>query len=247
MESGKPFNPPYGPKSYALLQLTEDQRKFYRALADDASARTKAIDQVVPARTGQTFVVARSQILRVSCHEDSQVADLDVFNLDDPKEHLSATQSRSVHGSHLTTGDRLWSHPIYQRAMMTIVADTVDPTRTPEGARSHDLLFGPCDEPMYRRITGKAGLPNCRDNLAGAIAGRGLKPEHVHDPLNIFMLTGIDSDGCLFYRDPRAKRGDYMEFFAEMDCLVAISACPGKSSGPNPGGLKIEIFDTRAS
>ena len=93
------------------------------------------------------------------------------------------------------------------------------------------------------RMLGKHGLPNCRDNLANAIAEFGLPPEAVHDPLNIFMMTGVNAEARLFYVSPRAKRGDYIELYADMDCLCAISACPGRSSGPNPGGLKLQIFD----
>ena len=235
--------PPCGPASYALLHLGADDLRFYKRIADDSALRKKVNELIVPARTGKGFVVPKGQLLRIECHRDTQVADFDVFNRDNPKEHFCASQTRAIHGTHVTTGDRLWSHPIYQRPMMTVVADTVGPGRTLEGARSHDLLFGPCDEKLYRRATGKSGLPNCRDNLAKTIAEFGLTPEDVHDPLNIFMLTGIALDGRLFYRDPTAKRGDYMELYAEMDCLCAISACPGKSSGQNPGGLKIEIYD----
>ena len=238
--------PPYGPQSYALLHLGEDALRFYKQLAEEVTGRQNVDAFVVPARTGKAFTVEQGQVLRVACHEDTQVADFDVFNRDNPKEAFSASQSRAIHGSHLTTGDRLWSHPIYQRPMMTIIADTVGPARTPEGAKSHDLLFGPCDEKLYRRATGKANLPNCRDNIAKAIAEFGLTPEDVHDPLNIFMLTGLEPSGKLFYRDPLARRGDYMEFYAEMNCLCAISACPGKSSGPHPGGLKIEILQPAA-
>ena len=60
----------------------------------------------------------------------------------------------------------------------------------------------------------------------------------------MFMLTGISDEDQLFFAAPEAKRGDYMELYAEMDTICAISACPGTSSGPNPGGLRIEIFDT---
>lgn len=238
--------PPYGPQSYALLRLGEDALRFYKALAEDRAQRRIVRELVVPARSGTAFIVETGQILHVACHEDKQVADFDVFNRDNPKEAFSASHSRAIHGSHLSTGDRLWSHPIYQRPMMTIIADSLDRASTPEGARSHDLLFGPCDEKLYQRATGRAGMPNCRDNIAKAIAPFGLAPEDVHDPLNIFMLTGLDGGGRLFYRDPLAMRGDYMEFYAEMDCLCAISACPGKSSGPNPGGLRIEISQPSA-
>ncbi len=101
-----------------------------------------------------------------------------------------------------------------------------------------------CDEQTHFRRTGRAGLPNCRDNLTRAVAEFGLGPEDVHDPFNVFMLTGIDEEGGLFHAPPEAKRGDYVEFHAEMDTICAVSACPGPSSGPNPGGLRVEIFAT---
>jgi uncharacterized protein YcgI (DUF1989 family) len=85
-------------------------------------------------------------------------------------------------------------------------------------------------------------MPNCRDNLTRAVIELGLTAEDVHDPFNIFMTTGLDQDGRLFYVPSSAKRGDHIEMYAEMDCICAVSACPGASSGPNPGGLRISIF-----
>lgn len=230
--------PPYGMKSYDLLGMTEAERAFYRGLGQDRASRREVAELIVPARTGASFAVAQGQLVRIECHEDAQVADLNLFNRDNPREHFSSSLSRVVHGSHLTAGHRLWSHPIYQRPMMTIVADSVDHGRSPEGAKPHDLLFGMCDEKLYFRLTGRHGMPNCRDNLTRAAAELGLAPEAVHDPLNIFMTTGLNEDGQLFYRPPRAKRGDHVEMYAEMDCVCAVSACPGASSGPRPGDSK---------
>lgn len=231
-------------RGYDRLQLDGDARRFYTRLAKDTASRTMVERLVIPARTGKAFTVERGRIVRIACHEDSQVADLNLFNRDSPKECFSSSKTRAVHGCHLTAGDRLWSHPIYQRPMMTIIADTVPRPRRDHGAISHDLLYGMCDEPTHFRRTGQHGLPNCRDNLTGAVAELGLAPEDVHDPFNIFMVTGIDDDGLLFYVAPDCKQGDYIELHAEMNCSCAVSACPGLSSGPNPGGLKIEVFET---
>jgi uncharacterized protein YcgI (DUF1989 family) len=235
--------PPYGLKSYELLHPTADRQRFYREIGENQALRRLARELLVAARTGKAFPVAKGQLLRVECHADAQVADFDVFNRENPKECFSSSTTRAIHGSHLTVGHQLWSHPIYQRPMMTIVADTVDHARTSQGAKPHDILFGMCDERLYFRLLGKHGLPNCRDNLTMAIAEFGLGPEDVHDPLNIFMMTGLNDQGRLFYEPPRAKCGDYMELYADMDCLCAVSACPGASSGPSPGGLKLRIFD----
>ncbi|MBI3076904.1 MAG: DUF1989 domain-containing protein [Deltaproteobacteria bacterium] len=87
------------------------------------------------------------------------------------------------------------------------------------------------------------GHPNCQDNLARAIRPYGLPAYAVQDAFNIFMKTGAKPSGHLFYKDPDAKKGDYMELLAEMDCLVSLSACPGKSSGPKTRRLGVEIYE----
>ena len=53
--------------------------------------------------------------------------------------------------------------------------------------------------------------------------------EHVvHDVLNVFMCTGFTRDtGQYFMKASPVRPGDYLEFFAEIDLLGALSACPG--------------------
>jgi hypothetical protein len=237
---------PHPLKGYDQLELTEAERVFYRTLTEQTGYRRPVAALTVAPRIGASFIVLKGQIVRIECDTDSQVADFNIFNRDNPKEHFSSSQTRVIHGSHVTTGHRLWSHPIYHRAMMTFIADTIDHAWSPEGARPHDLLYGMCDERTHFRRTGRHGMPNCRDNLTRAAAELGLAPEDVHDPLNIFMTTGLNAEGKVFFLSCRAKRGDYVEFHAEMDCACAISACPGSSSGPNPGGLKITTFAVKS-
>jgi uncharacterized protein YcgI (DUF1989 family) len=232
-------------KGYDQLAMSELDREFYDRLANDKSIRRQVAEQTVAARAGGSFFVPKGQLVRIACDTDGQVADFDVFNRDNPKEFFSSSLTRVIHGAHLTTGDRLWSHPFYYRPMMTIVADSLDQSPSAEGARPHDLLYGMCDEKTHFRRTGQHGLPNCRDNLTRAAAALGLGPEAVHDPLNIFMTTGLTPESKVFYIPTRARRDDYMELYAEMNCACAISACPGNSSGPNPGGLRITFFEVQ--
>jgi uncharacterized protein YcgI (DUF1989 family) len=49
----------------------------------------------------------------------------------------------------------------------------------------------------------------------------------VHDVLNVFQVTGLDEEGKYFMETSPAKMGEYFEFFAEVDVLCALSACPG--------------------
>jgi uncharacterized protein len=78
--------------------------------------------------------------------------------------------------------------------------------------------------------------------LLHAIAEFGLPPDHVHDAFNIFMTTGLGEDDRFFYLDHDAEQGDYVELFAELDRIAAISACPGASSGPQKRPPGIEIY-----
>ena len=76
---------------------------------------------------------------------------------------------------------------------------------------------------------------------------------YVHDVLNVFMCTGFTRDSHQYFKKASPVRpGDFLEFFAEIDLLGALSACPAGDCGANlrPGEamchpLLIEVFSTR--
>ena len=50
----------------------------------------------------------------------------------------------------------------------------------------------------------------------------------MHDVLNVFMCTGFTRDTHQYFMKASPVRpGDFIEFFAEIDLLGALSACPG--------------------
>jgi len=56
---------------------------------------------------------------------------------------------------------------------------------------------------------------------------------HVHDVMNVFMCTGYTRDTHQYFMKASPVRpGDFIEFFAEIDLLVALSACPGATAVP---------------
>ncbi len=214
-----------------------------RRLANDLAARRLCRELNIPKGIGKAFPINSGKILRITCAGGPLVADLNVFNLQDPTEKFWSAQTRKTHRIHLTAGDSLWSTPPRMRPMFTIIKDTVQHRIGPDRAGTHDLLFGRCNGRNIELKTGRASQPNCQSNLEAAIAGFNLTPDYVHDPLNVFMKTGMDQDGRLFHVAPDAKSGDYLELLAEMDCLVAISACPGSSSGTTSRALDIAIYE----
>jgi uncharacterized protein YcgI (DUF1989 family) len=68
---------------------------------------------------------------------------------------------------------------------------------------------------------------HCHSNLTRAVLPYGLTEYDVHDVLNVFQVTGLNNDGKYFMEASPAQPGDYIEFFAEMDLLCALSTCPG--------------------
>jgi uncharacterized protein YcgI (DUF1989 family) len=49
----------------------------------------------------------------------------------------------------------------------------------------------------------------------------------VHDVLNVFQVTGLDSEGRYFMEASPATTESFVDFFAEQDLLCALSTCPG--------------------
>jgi uncharacterized protein len=197
---------------------------------------------VVPPRTGKAFEVRQGQLLRIVLPAGAQVIDLDAFNSDDLRERFSSSETRSIYGGHLGTGEKLLTIAPWQRPILTITADTVRHEANERGAISHDILYGRCSRNL-RKIRYGSDTPGCQDNIAAAIAEYGLTELDVHDPFNVFMNTGLDENDQLFFIDPDAKPGDYLEMRAELNCLIAISTCPGRSSGPEPHTVHFEIYD----
>jgi len=76
-------------------------------------------------------------------------------------------------------------------------------------------------------LTGEDFDHCCHSNLVRAVAPHGLTELDVHDVLNVFQCTGLNAEDKYFMRASPAKKGDHIEFFAEIDLLCALSTCPG--------------------
>jgi len=195
----------------------------------------------VAPRSGAGFLLRKDHVVRFSLPEGPQVIDFNGFNADDTRESFSSSVTRAYERVHPTIGTRLLTRPPYERVLFEIVADTVRHEPSPRGAASHDLLYGRCSR-AYRVVHYGVDTPGCQENIATAIAKFGLGDEHVHDAFNIFMRTGIQPDGKMFFEASDARVGDYVDLRAEMDAIVGISTCPGRSSGPVSHPIKVEIL-----
>ncbi len=156
-----------------------------------------------------------------------QVGDVNMWNLHDFRERFYSGKTRQIHRSHLTTYDRLWSCLPYLRPMATITADSISYGFDDDGLSVHDVIGTRCDPYTHKLMTSEMGLNTCHQNLTDAIRHWGLGESDVHDVFNIFMCSGFQKGtGEFVIRASPSRKGDYIEWVAEMDLLVALSACP---------------------
>ncbi|XP_055905167.1 uncharacterized protein LOC129940747 [Eupeodes corollae] len=183
---------------------------------------------VVPKRSARTWNMQSGDLCRITLSEGSQVGDMNFWNSDNIKERFYSGKTRQLHSSHLKVYDRLWSCLPYLRPMATFVFDSLAKYGIDEdGASLHDVIGTRCDDYTYKLLTGKERFGSCHSYLTEAVKERGLTEDDVHDVWNIFMCTGFTKDTHQYFCKPSpAQKGDYIEFIADMNLLVALSACP---------------------
>ena len=192
----------------------------------------------VPPRDARCIDVPAGSFFRITCPEGAQVGDLNLWSAADLNEHFYAGKTRALHGTHLSTGDRLWSRFPAMRPMATIVSDTLDWYGWDgDGGSVHDVIGTRCDPYTGRLLSGGDYHHCCHSNLTRALADHRamslIEAEPlVHDVLNVFMCTGFTTDTHQYFMKASPVRaGDYLEFLAEIDLVVGLSACPGGDCG----------------
>ncbi len=226
---------------YGDQTVSSTDQARYAALAR-GNRDAPLLDAYVQPETGYACHIAKGQVLRIICIDGPQVCDFNAFAADDPSEHFWSGRTRTLQGAHLTIGDRLWSTEPKMRPMFTIITDTVPRPALPHNAASHDLIYARCSASAWKLRDGREHAPNCNDNLTQALEAISFSAAYVHDAFNIFMTTGIDERHKLFFLPPAAQLGDSIEMVAEIDAVVAVSACPGGCNGAMNKGLQISIF-----
>lgn len=224
-------------------------------------AEAKKVDEItIQPRDAGCIEVPAGAFFRILSVEGAQVGDLNVWNAHDLTERFYSGKTRALHGTHLSTKDRLWSSFPTMRPMATITADTLDWYGFDAfGGSVHDVIGTRCDPYTGRLLSGGDYHYCCHSNLTRALAEHSGLPlheaeVHVHDVLNVFMCTGfVRETGQYFMKASPVRPGDYLEFFAEIDLLVGLSACPGGDCSTEHSSdtaacypLVIEVWDPGA-
>lgn len=202
------------------------------------SPATQQHDEIqVPPNSGWATVVSRGQQIRV---RGWTIVDFVVFDAHNLRHRFDQARTKTNQNTLFVTE----GHVLYSKSnevMMTITEDTFEGT--------HDLQKGMCSrsrhelafhrsrtKESYLREISWNELPDhgCWENLSRAMEPHGVAPEDIPSPLNLFQHMSIDATtGHMTNSRLRPPDGDgaSVTFRAEMDCLVALSACPDLSIG----------------
>lgn len=176
----------------------------------------------IPPRSGTAFELEKGQLLTVIDPEGEQVSDMVAYNRADMKEHISSGRSIDYAGRlFLSTGDILYSNR--SKPMFTIIEDEVG---------RHDFTLTPCSHDTFRIIYGDTNPHHgCQGNLEKALAPYGITGDDIPIAFNVFMHVAVDSDsGRIDVLPPKSKPGQKTVFRAEMDLVVALTACSAGQS-----------------
>ena len=197
----------------------------------------------IPARRGKAAYVRAGQRVKVINTHGAQVVDTWAFERFDQREAMSMEHTRATLvkirpevGDHLYTNRR--------RPILTLLEDT--------SGGVHDTLMAACDSYRYGLLgcteyhdnctdnlsaamhdSYRYGLlgcteyhDNCTDNLSAAMHELGMTCVQTPSPLNLFMNIPWTGAGALAFEAPNMQPGDFVVFQAQLDAVVAFSACP---------------------
>lgn len=173
--------------------------------------------QTIPARRGKATRLAAGQRIKIINTHGTQVVDTFAFCDDDISEYMAmdATRAFNLHMRPLP-GDKMMTNR--RRPLLTFEEDS--------SPGVHDTLMAACDRWRYHLLGYEGHHDNCADNLTASLMELGLQETHTPAPLNLFMNIPWQTDGKLSFDPPVNQPGDYVVMTAELDCIVAMSACP---------------------
>jgi hypothetical protein len=199
----------------------------------------------VPHNTGWSAEMKQGQIIRITA---TTTVDFVFFKLQNLRERFDQARTKVYNMTlFVTAGHKLMGRN--NQHMMTILAD-----RFKEG--THDLQKGMCSGYRFQlaKQEGRLGeyyprqiseIPDhgCYENLSKALASYGIIPEDIPSPFNLNQHMKIDGvTGKMEHTLVRPRPGNYMDIRAEIDLLVALSACPDLPVGGKP--VDVMIYET---
>lgn len=197
-------------------------------------------DTVVPAGDGWMHPLKKGQTLRIVDLEGNQGLDFLCYDLHNPEDHYSATQTIVRQKKlYINAGTVLVTES--GKELLKIVADT---------CTCHDTMGGACatESNTVRYGHHTLHMKTCRDTFLMEISNYADKYSKVDLVPNVNLFAQILKlpDGRFEFLDGISAPGSYIEFEAVNDTMILISNCPqinNPCSGFKPTPNRLLIWD----
>jgi uncharacterized protein YcgI (DUF1989 family) len=236
--------------------LTEKQARyrldeaFYDRLRQERARREHLESVVVPPGDARALIIRAGHVFRVTEETGPQIGSVTFWNLRDHRETLKSARTMAHEGAYIRPYAQLLSGEPWVRPMITCVGESYAVAEEPPFQRNTIGTF--CSHQAIQMWFGRKAKCSCCMNLLRVAEPFGIGKEHLFDSVNVHQKVDIrdPQNGRILLGASTAAAGDYVEFYAEMDLLLAISSCPLGDGTADPTtdltGLKplrIDLYD----
>lgn len=169
-------------------------------------------------------VLRRGTTLRITALGANANLSATFLHYEQPLERYNMADTlKAQHTGYLTKGRVCYSD--MGRVMCSITEDTCG---------WHDTMCGVSNAELVRQKYGNTSFQvdrnlfykNGQDSLLLELGKYGLGQRDLASTINFFSKVIVDDDGELKFVEGNSGQDDYLELRFEMNCLVALSACP---------------------
>ena len=193
--------------------------------------RPTLYEEFVPGGGHTSFVLKRSQLLRITDIEGGANVSLLLLSAAEKSERLNLPDTlKCQHTAKLTAGHCLYSD--MGRVLAAITADTCGWHDSFGGVLNATEVAEKYGAGRYQELR-NGFFRNGMDNLLVELGKWDLGLADLLMNLNLFSKVTVDSDGCFHFEAGNSKAGDYIELYAPMDTLVVLTALQHPMD-PNP-------------
>lgn len=197
-----------------------------------------------------SFVLKRSQMLRLTDLEGGANVSVMLFNANEKSERLNLPDSlKGQHTAKLTAGHCLYSD--MGRVLAAITSDTCGWNDSIGGVLCATEVEQKYGQGRYQELR-NGFFRNGADNLLVEMGKWGLGLTDLSMILNLFSRVDVDDNGGLSFAEGNSKAGDSIELYAPMDTLFVITALqhpmdPEPEYFPKPVQLTFMYADARVA